>query len=362
MKRTALIPIIQALLAAILFGASAPLAKLLLGEIQPVTLAGLLYLGSGLGAMLLRSWRTAIRKASGQPGEAEAGLKRSDLPWVGGAILSGGVLGPILLLVGLRQTPAATASLLLNFESVATVLIAVLIFKEAAGKRLWWAMALITAASAVLSWDTSGQWGISLGAVAVLSACLMWGIDNNLTRSVSAKDPLEIVMVKGLAASAFSLGLSFLLGNSLPGLGNIVLAMLLGSLSYGASIGLFILALRGLGAARTGALFATAPFVGALLAFFILRESLTAQFLVSMPLMILGAVLLLSEDHGHAHEHNLVEHEHSHQHDDLHHAHGHAGQHLVPVPADEHSHQHQHDPVRHVHPHTPDIHHRHEHE
>ena len=362
MKRKTLLPVIQALLAACLFGASAPLAKLLLGTIPPVTLAGLLYLGSGLGALLLRIGRTAIRAASAQPGEAEAGLKRADLPWLGGAILCGGILGPILLLVGLRQTPAATASLLLNFESVATALIAVLIFREATGRRVWWAMALITAASAVLTWDRSGQWGVSLGAIAVLSACLMWGIDNNLTRRISAKDPLAIVMVKGLTAGAFSLGLSLLLGYALPDLRHILLAMLLGSLSYGLSIGLFVLALRGLGAARTGAFFATAPFVGASLAFLILRESLTVQFLVSIPLMILGASMLLLEDHSHAHAHALVEHEHIHRHDDLHHEHNHAGLPLTLAEMDEHSHWHQHEAAPHDHPHTPDIHHWHAHE
>jgi drug/metabolite transporter (DMT)-like permease len=361
MKRSQILPILQALLAAVLFGASAPFSKLLLAEIQPVTLAGLLYLGCGFGAVLLRVFRSRARRSSGQIDQAEASLNRSDLLWVGGAILCGGILGPILLLVGLRQTPATTASLLLNFESVATALIAALIFREATGRGVWWAMALITLASAVLSWDSSGRWGVSLGAVAVLSACLMWGIDNNLTRSVSAKDPLMIVMVKGLAAGSFSLGLSLVLGYPLPDPRLILLAMLLGSLSYGASIGLFVLALRGLGAARSGALYATAPFAGALLAFLILRESLTTQILVSIPLMILGAGMLIFEDHGHAHEHTLVEHEHRHQHDDLHHIHNHADRQLDFLKVDKHSHLHRHDDVTHDHAHTPDIHHWHEH-
>ena len=361
MKRAQVIPILQALLAALLFGASAPFSKLLLGEVQPVMLAGFLYLGCGLGALLVRGLRSATRRPEGQDCTAEAGLSRADLPWLGGAILAGGILGPILLLVGLRQTPAATAALLLNFESVATASIAVLVFKEAIGRRIWWAMALITVGSMALSWDASGQWGFSLGAMAILSACLMWGIDNNLTRKISAKDPLVIVTVKGLAAGMVSLLLSALLGYSLPGLKTILLAMLLGGLSYGASIGLFVLALRGLGAARTGALFATAPFVGSLLAFLILHESLTAQFLLSVPLMLLGAGLLLFEDHRHEHAHAVLEHEHAHRHDDLHHAHDHAALQLAPVVIVEHSHWHQHEAVRHDHPHTPDTHHWHEH-
>lgn len=356
MKRIPIIPIMQALMAAVLFGASTPFSKLLLDKIQPVTLAGLLYLGSGLGSLFLR-----VIRSFGPSSSHEAGLNRAALPWLGGAILAGGILGPILLLKGLAQTPAATAALLLNFESVATALIAALVFKEAIGRRVWWAMALITTASVILSWEANGQWGFSFGAIIVLGACLMWGIDNNLTCNISAKDPLEIVLVKGLAAGAFSLGLSFLLGYSLPALGMVLRALLLGCLSYGVSIGLFVLALRNLGAARTGALFATAPFVGSILAFLILHESLKAQFLFSIPLMILGASLLFFETHSHEHVHLGLAHEHSHRHDEPHHAHGHPFMQFTPVLMDEHSHWHQHDKLRHDHPHTPDIHHRHDH-
>jgi drug/metabolite transporter (DMT)-like permease len=361
MKRSQIVPVLQALLAAVLFGVSAPFSKLLLSKIQPVTLAGLLYLGCGFAALLLRVFRSSVRRSAGQVDRAEASLNRSDLFWVGGAILCGGVFGPILLLVGLRQTPAATASLLLNFESVATVLIAALVFREATGRRVWFAIALITVASAILSWDRNGDWGASLGAFAVLCACLMWGIDNNLTRRISAKDPLAIVTVKGLVAGSFSLALSFWLGYSFPSARIIVLAMLLGAFSYGASIALFVLALRGLGAARTGALYAIAPFVGALLAVLVLRESLTAQFLTSIPLMVIGAGLLVFENHGHAHMHDLLEHEHSHRNDDPHHMHTHPG--LSPdfQEVDQHSHWHRHDQVTHDHAHTPDIHHWHEH-
>lgn len=361
LQRNQILPILQALFAAVLFGASAPLSKLLLDDLRPVPLAGLLYLGSGLGAVLFKAARSSIRKVRRQRGEAEAQLSRADLPWLAGAVLAGGVIGPILLLVGLRQTQAVTTSLLLNFETVATAVIAAVIFREAIGARIWWAMGFITVASAILTWDAGGQWGISLGALAVLGATLLWGIDNNLTRVVSAKDPMAIVMVKGLVAGTFSLSLSIFLGYSFPGLEMILLAMLVGSLCYGASIGLFVLALRNLGAARTGTLFATAPFAGAILSLLFLRESLTAQLLLSLPLMVAGTWFMLSENHSHEHSHDAFEHEHYHQHVDPHHRHDQVHDRLAPTLVEEHSHWHRHKDISHSHAHAPDIHHRHEH-
>ncbi|MBN1935608.1 MAG: DMT family transporter [Anaerolineae bacterium] len=355
MKRTQVYPIIQALLAAAMFGLSAPLAKLLLGQIEPIPLAAFLYLGSGIGLALYKGIQR-LRRTSRQ---AEAQVRRADIPWVIGALLTGGVAGPILLMVSLRHTPAATASLLLNFEGVATTLIAAAAFKEAVDRRVWWAIVLITLASVLLSWSSGSAWGISWGALGVLGACAMWGIDNNLTRNISAKDPLTTVAIKGLGAGSFSLLLALALGNPFPRWPAALGAMALGSVSYGLGIVLFILALRGLGAARTSALYGAAPFVGAIFSFLLLKESLTASFIIAFAMMIAGAALLLGEKHRHIHLHPTLEHEHRHRHDDEHHGHEHTEE---VAPETAHSHVHRHAETEHTHPHMPDIHHRHGHE
>ena len=357
MRRTYLYPLVQALLAAVLFGASAPFSKLLLGEVQPIPLAALLYLGSGIGMLIYR----AIRQANAQTAETEARLNRADIPWLTGAILAGGVAAPIVLLFSLRATPAATASLLLNFEGVATTLIAALAFREAIGRRVWGAIACITLASVLLTWQAGSEWGVSLGALGILCACVLWGLDNNFTRNVSAKDPTAIVTVKGLAAGAFSLGLSVLLGMPLPSIAAVAGGLLLGAVSYGLSIMLFVKAMRSLGSARTSALFGAAPFIGAALSFLLFHDSLSLLALMAMPLMLAGAWLLIGEDHGHTHQHLVIEHEHSHVHDDGHHAHTHEGQRQPLAGPQAHSHPHRHAPLYHSHPHAPDIHHRHSH-
>ena len=345
---------IQALLAAFLFGASAPLAKLLLDEIEPVPLAAFLYLGSGIGLTIYRG----LRRVSAQATDAEAQISKADLLWVIGALLAGGVAAPIVLMFSLRATPAATASLLLNFEGVATAIIAAWAFKEAIGRRVWWAVTLIMLASVILTWNSGGAWGISWGAVGVLGACVLWGLDNNLTRNVSAKDPLATVTIKGLGAGGFSLLLALVLHNPFPRWPTILAAMLLGSISYGLGIVLFILALRGLGAARTGALYGTAPFVGAILSFILFRDQVLPSFIVAFVIMSIGAALLLGEVHAHPHTHPSLQHTHRHRHDDGHHAHQHVGE----VALDTvHAHEHEHEIVEHIHPHAPDIHHRHEH-
>ncbi len=355
MKSVSITAIAQALLAAALFGASAPLSKLLLGKVDPIALAGLLYLGSGLGSWLLYGLRRA------RPGsqKTEAKLSRADLPWLIGAILAGGVGAPILLLLGLDRTPASTAALLLNFESAATAVIAALVFHEAVDRRILGAVGLITLASILLTWS-SGTWGISLGALGVIGACLLWGLDNNFTRQISAKDPLIIVGIKGLGAGSFSLALALLLGNPLPGLVVIGLALLVGAICYGLSIQLFILALRGLGAARTGALFGTAPFIGAALAILFLGEKPQGLFWAAMPVMLFGAGLMLTERHEHAHVHEPAEHTHTHDHDDEHHLHEHQEEESVPANG-KHSHAHKHEGLVHDHVHAPDLHHRHGH-
>jgi drug/metabolite transporter (DMT)-like permease len=352
MKSNRIIPIIQALLAAFLFGASAPLSKLLLAEVSPVLLAAFLYLGSGLGLLCV----ILVEKVTNHK-PREARLTRSDLPWLGGAILAGGVIAPIFLLISLRQTPAATASLLLNFEGVATTLIAALVFKEAIGRQAWWAIGLITLASILLSTDFTNNWGVSLSALGVLAACILWGVDNNLIRNISAKDPLVIVTLKGLGAGLVSLIIAFALGNPFPSLGITVLAMLLGSLSYGLSIFLFIFAMRGLGAGRTSALFGTAPLAGIFLSLVIFRQIPGIFFFIALVAMASGAYILFMEDHEHGHIHKNFIHDHRHTHNDGHHEH----EHVVLSARQSHSHVHTHDFLEHIHDHAPDIHHRHSH-
>ena len=347
---------IYILTAAILFGASAPLSKLLLGQLDPIIMAAFLYLGSGVVAWLL-FW-VSRRQRKGQM--RETAVTPSDVPWLAGAVISGGVVAPILLMVGLALTPASTASLLLNFEGVATGLLALWLFKEAVDRRIFLAMGLITLAAILLSWN-GGDWGLSVGAAAILGACFFWGLDNNLTRQISAKDPLMIVGVKGLAAGGFSLLLALFLWRPLPQLAYGAAAMLLGAVSYGLSIQFFILGLRSLGAARTSTLYGSAPFVGTFLAFIILHEIPNSLFWVSMPLMLAGAWLMVSERHRHLHTHPAMVHTHPHTHPgDVHHTHTHESMPEGAKPF-SHSHEHEHEELVHDHGHTPDLHHWHEH-
>ncbi len=352
--RSRFFPALQALLAAVLFGASAPLSKLLLGEVQPIPLAALLYLGSGTGAVLILLYQRI--RTRGQ--RVEARLSLPDLPWLAGALIAGGVAAPIILLLGLKSTPASTASLLLNFESVATTLIAALFFKESIDRRIGWAIGLVTLASVLLTW-TGSKWGISFAALGVIGACFLWGLDNNLTRRISARDPLMIVGVKGLGAGTFSLVLCILLRQSLPALNIGLLAMLLGSISYGISIQLFIISMRAMGAARTSTLFGTAPFAGVILSLILLRDAPSILFWVSLPVMLAGAWLMLTENHAHQHIHELLEHNHRHAHPDEHHLHAHPEN--SPLVNGSHTHMHRHEALVHDHPHTPDLHHQHRH-
>jgi len=342
----------QAILAALLFGASAPFAKLLLGEIDPIPLASFLYLGSGIGLLLFK----LIQRMQKGYIEIEAKINMNEIKWLIGAVIAGGVMAPIVLMFSLRNTPASTASLLLNFESVATTLIAVIVFKESIGKRIWFAVALIASASVLLTWNFKSEWGFSIGALGVLMACILWGIDNNFTRNISAKDPLIIVTIKGIGAGCVSIILAIFAGSNFPGLKIILGAMLLGFFSYGFSIVLFIFAMRNIGASRTSAFFGTAPFVGTFLSFILFRELPNTLFYYALPIMITGAILILGEEHGHKHLHGRLEHEHRHRHDDEHHTHSHKD--IVDL---EHSHVHTHETIEHSHSHTPDIHHRHEH-
>jgi drug/metabolite transporter (DMT)-like permease len=338
---------ILALLAAALFGASTPLAKLLVGGIDPWLLAGLLYAGSGIGL--------TIRYAFARHDHSEARLSRKDLPWLLLVIATGGIAAPVLLMFGLASTPAASASLLLNIEGLATMAIAWVVFKEYVDRRLFLGALSILAGALVLSYHSVTTIGI--GTLAIMGACLAWGIDNNLTRKLSAADPVQIAAAKGIAAGTINLALASFHHFTWPSLPQIIGAATVGFFGYGLSLVLFVLALRQLGTARTSAYFSTAPFIGTVLAIFLLGEPVTLQLVLATVLMVVGVYLHLSEKHQHQHTHEALEHEHRHTHDG-HHRHTHGPD----DPADEpHVHWHHHEPMMHKHPHYPDIHHRHDH-
>ncbi|MYM96454.1 DMT family transporter [Duganella vulcania] len=346
--------VIYALLAAALFGASTPFAKSLVGEMAPVALAGMLYMGSGLGLLVLYLARGLVRR--GGNGEI-AGLTRKDWPWLGGAILAGGVAGPVLLMLGLTTTPAASASLLLNMEGVLTSMLAWFVFKENFDRRIFIGMLLIVAAGVLLSWDQATAQGLPVGALAIVGACLCWGIDNNLTRKVSASDAVQIACVKGLVAGAVNLSIAGALGSRLPGVSTVLSAAVIGFCGYGLSLVMFVLALRHLGTARTGAYFSAAPFVGAAISLFLPGEQPGTLFWIAALLMGGGIWLHLTESHEHEHEHDPLDHTHAHRHD-AHHQH----EHDFPWDKTEpHVHPHRHTPIKHSHKHYPDIHHQHGH-
>jgi len=343
-----------ALLAAALFGASTPFAKLLIEHSHPVLLAGLLYLGSGVGLVILMG----IRHLRGDSTTRHAYLSREDLPWFAGAVLSGGVVGPALLMFGLLYTPGSSAALLLNLEGVFTALLAWFVFRENFDRRIFWGMVSIVAGSILLSWDQFPEPGGAWGALAIVGACLCWGIDNNLTRKVSASDALQIASIKGLVAGGFNIALALMVGAALPAPADALSATAAGFFGYGVSLVLFVLALRHLGTARTGAYFSSAPFVGATLSLLILQETPNALFIAGFAAMALGLWLHLTEKHDHTHTHEPMTHTHSHVHDEHH-------QHTHDFPWDgtePHVHEHCHPALTHKHPHYPDIHHRHGHE
>jgi len=345
-----------ALASAALFGISTPLAKLLLGHATPLVLAGLLYLGSGLGLLIVWLAQRGIRRGrSGAEAERRVPLRGRDMPWLAGAVVAGGILAPVALLWGVSGMQASGASLLLNAEAVLTILVAAAIFREHVGARVWVAAMVMLAGGLLLAWEPGAAIAVSPRALAVLAACLLWALDNNLTRNIAASNPVAIAMVKGLAAGAVNLGLG--LANAAPPAAEFVAsALALGAASYGASLVLFIMALRHLGSARTGAHFATSPFIGAAVAIGLLEEPFTGRLAASLAMMVAATWLLLTETHGHHHTHERVGHSHPHAHDE-HHAHVHDGG-EEPEP---HAHWHVHDPITHSHPHLPDLHHRHPH-
>lgn len=339
--------VMAALGAAALFGASVPFAKLLLGALSPWLLAGLLYLGAGVGLSLMRLSR---------PGAAVR-LEPGEWRWLAGAIVAGGVVAPVLLMYGLSALPASGTALLLNAETVFTALLAWFVFRENFDRRIALGMAAIVVGALVLAWPGEARFGALWPALAVLGAGLGWGLDNNLTRKVALTDATWIAACKGWAAGVVNLGIAALVVDRWPPVATVAAAVVLGWACYGLSLVLFVVALRHLGTARTSAYFSVAPFVGALIALPLLGEALTLRLLSAGTLMALGVWLHLTEKHRHEHTHEVLEHEHEHVHD-VHHQHGHE----VPVAAGIlHTHRHRHAALTHQHAHFPDAHHRHGH-
>jgi len=351
-------PVFAVILSALFFGLSAPLCKLLLKGLSPVVLAGFLYLGAFFALVLYSIARRSRSKKSAPHSAPTFGppLNKKDLPWLAGAILAGGVVGPISLMAGLARTTGFSASLLLNLEGAATALIAVSVFQEQAGKKLWLALGCMTLAGIFTAWDPTRSRFSPEGPLFILIAMACWGLDNNLTRMISEKDPVQIAKIKGLLAGATSLGLALFLSREIPLDRRTVLALLVGATGYGASLVLFIKALQGLGAFRTGALFSLAPFIGGVGSLVILRERAEWLMLPAAAFMALGAAIIVREKHGHRHRHLRMVHDHMHVHDDNHHSHVHLDR-----PRGHHSHEHAHEEIDHAHVHWPDTHHRHVH-
>lgn len=343
-----------ALAAAALFGAATPIAKALLGSMSPFMVAGLFYLGSGVGlGMGIVALR--LRRDDAQP-SASHRIQKAELPWLMGAIVTGGVVGPALLMLGLASTSAATSSLLLNLESVLTAVIAWVVFRENVDLQVFLGMVAIVAGGMLLSWHP-GQVAVPVGALLIVGACLCWAIDNNLTRKVSANDAMVIACLKGLIAGPVNLAIAFATGAALPAVGIVGAAMLTGLAGYGVSLVLFVVALRHLGTARTGAYFSVAPLFGVALSLVLWPELPSVSFWLAAALMALGVWLHVRERHEHEHSHDFLEHTHRHRHDE-HHRH----EHNFPYAGDEpHTHPHVHLPITHSHSHFPDIHHRHQH-
>jgi drug/metabolite transporter (DMT)-like permease len=354
MKARLDVAVLTALSAAALFGAATPLAKALLGSMSPFLVAGLFYLGSGVGlgvGIIARGFR----RPAAESGTSHR-IQRAEVPWLAGAIVAGGIAGPALLMLGLASTAAATSSLLLNLEGVLTAVIAWVVFRENVDLGVFLGMVAIVAGGVMLSW-TPGEAGVSGGALLIVGACLCWAVDNNLTRKVSANDAMVIACLKGLIAGPVNLAIAIATGASLPSAIIVGAAMLTGLAGYGVSLVLFVVALRHLGTARTGAYFSVAPLFGIAISLLIWPELPNVTFWIAAALMALGIWLHVRERHEHEHTHELLEHSHRHRHD-AHHQH----EHDFPYAGDEpHTHPHVHLPITHSHAHFPDIHHRHQH-
>jgi len=341
-----------AVLAAVCYGVSIPFSKILLNNIPPVFMASLLYLGAGIGMGFV----VFIKKLKNET-QPEANLGIKDLPYIIGIVILD-IIAPILLMFGLMYTTAANVSLLNNFEIAATSLIALIIFKETIGKRMWLAIILITISTIILSLDFEDFSGFSFsfGSLLVLGSCVSWGFENNCTRMLSLKNPLEIVVIKGIGSGIGSLLIVFFTKTYSFNVLYIILAMLLGFFAYGLSLYFYILAQRTLGASRTSAYYAFAPFVGVMLSFVFFRDGVNISFLIALAIMLTGTYLAASERHSHKHMHETVQHEHRHSHNDGHHNHIHSE-----ITDGEHNHLHTHENTEHNHLHTPDFHHNHTH-
>lgn len=350
-----------ALAAALLFGVSTPLAKILLSDMRPQLLAGLLYLGSGLGLGSLWVLQRLLRKR-----HPEAPLTRSDVPWLAGAVAIGGIAAPLLLMLGLERTAASSAALLLNLEGVLTAVLAWLVFRENLSLRIAIGMTAICGGGVVLAWQggpaspASPIWDGVLGPLLIVGACLAWAIDNNLTQKISGTDPIQTAAIKGLVAGSVNFTVAAATGPSQTDLRLLAAALVLGLASYGLSLVCFLRALRRIGTARTSAYFSLAPFAGAVLAIAVWREPVTPLFFVAAALMCAGVWLHVTERHRHVHTHDPLVHAHGHVHDE-HHRDGHHHGHDDPAPSDPlpHAHGHRHEPLVHTHAHYPDLHHRH---
>ena len=346
MNRHRAVPVLWCLAAAALFGASTPASKSLLRDMGPLALAGLLYLGAAV-AVLPFSFRGGSRRLA---------TRRKNVIMLAGAVFFGGVVGPVLLLLGLTQAPAASVALWLNLETVATALLAWAFFREHLDRRTWLAVLLTVGAGVVLASPSGFELAPAAGLVA--AACICWGLDNNLTALVDGFTPAQTTLAKGVCAGALNLGLAFALETVDLSLTTTLWALAVGALGYGVSIVLYIQGAQHLGATRAQVLFATAPFLGGFLAWTALSEPIHGTQLVAIGVLIPALWLLLSARHEHEHTHTPQTHTHSHRHDDGHHDHTHPGQ-----PASlRHTHEHSHGAVTHSHSHEPDLHHRHDHD
>ncbi|MFU8795365.1 MAG: EamA family transporter [Dethiobacteria bacterium] len=344
--------VFTALLAAVLYGISMPVSKLLLTEIPPTLMAALLYLGAGFGMLAVN-----LVKIAKNTEQLEAKVTKKELPYIAGTIALD-VAAPILLMVGLKTTAAASASLLNNFEIVATSLIALLVFKEAVGHRMWLAITLISLSTIILSVQDFSNLNFSAGSIFIILAAICWGFENNFTRMLSIKDPLQIVIVKGFGSGIGALIIAIFLQEFSSSILYIGSALLLGFIAYGLSIYFYISAQRELGAARTCAYYAAAPFIGVILSWILLREPITGYFLVALVIMLLGTYYAITENHCHSHIHLEEAHNHRHNHSDGHHNRIHSN---FTNDDSDHSHAHVHEKTEHDHEHLPDVHHKHIH-
>lgn len=343
--------ILAALVAATFFGASTPLAKQLVGSISPLILAGLLYLGSGIGLIGIRLIKDR--------GWYSSGLLKTEQLYFWAAIAFGGVLAPTLLMIGLVQSSASTTSLLLNLEAVLTAVFAWIFFKESTDRRIILGMLFIVAGGVLLTWSNQLTGKNGLSSLAIIGACVCWALDNNLTRHISSADAFFIAGSKGLVAGITNISLGLLLGDVFPTIFKVIYALSIGFLGYGVSLVLFVFALRGLGTARTGAYFSIAPFIGAAIAILFFHEPTSILFWIATLLLSIGVWIHLTEKHNHTHIHERLFHSHYHRHDEQHHQHEHDVHWDSKKP---HKHPHQHEEIEHSHHHYPDIHHRHKHD